>query len=324
MDLFSGGLELENKKILVTGGAGFVGSNLVNELHKSGNEIIVIDNFVEGHIENLNPILDDIKLIDSDIRDEKVIEGLAKEDIDVIFHLAASFANEKSVREPILDMEVNIGGTVRLLEFARHNNVERFVYTASSSSFGKSASLPTTEDVKHNPSTPYAISKLTGEYYTLAYYKLYGLDTSSVCYFNVYGPGEYPGEYRNVIPKFILKAINNEALVITGTGEETRDFTYVSDAVAGTILAGEKQNAIGESFNLGSGIETNIKSLAEIINRLCENDAGIKYVSNRNWDMVNRRVTSIEKARKSLGYDPATDIETGIAKTVDWFKEVIE
>jgi len=161
---------------------------------------------------------------------------------------------------------------------------------------------------------------LAGEFYTLAYYKLYGLKTSSVCYFNVYGPGEYPGKYRNVIPNFISRAFTGEPLLITGSGEETRDFTYVLDAVAGTILAGEKEKAKGESFNLGSGKETTIRTLAETINRLCDNKAGIEYVSNRNWDSIDRRGTSIIKARKMLGYNPEVDIEKGIAMTIEWFR----
>jgi UDP-glucose 4-epimerase len=317
-------LELENKKILVTGGSGFIGSNLVKELYKSGNEIIVIDNFVEGNIGNLAPIINDIKLINRDIRDESIFRDLANENIDVIFHLAANFANEKSIQQPVLDMEVNIGATLKLLEFARHNNIDRLIYTSSSSSYGKSESFPITEDSKHNPSTPYSISKLAGEYYTLAYYKLYGLKTSSVCFFNVYGPGEYPGKYRNVIPNFISRALAGEPLKITGSGEETRDFTYVSDAVAGTILAGEKEKAKGESFNLGTGKETKIRTLAEIINRLCDNKAGIEYVRNRNWDSIDRRGTSIMKARKLLGYTPEVDLENGIAMTIEWLRGLIK
>lgn len=315
---------MENKRILITGGAGFIGSNLAIELYERGNSIVIVDNLIEGRKENLDMIKKDILFINVDIRDEKLYEVLSREDIDVIYHMAANFANVKSIENPIMDMEVNIAGTVKLLEFARQNGVKRFIYGASSSSFGFSAHLPIKEEQKHNPSTPYSISKLAAEYYTLAYNKIYGVETSSVIYFNVYGPREYSGMYRNVIPNFIHLALKNKPPIITGDGEETRDFTYVSDAVEGTILAGERKEAIGESFNIGSGKETKIKTLAEIINDICGNNAGIKYIERRKWDTVKRRVASIEKSKELLGYNPIVELDVGLPKTVNWFKENVK
>jgi nucleoside-diphosphate-sugar epimerase len=305
-------------KILVTGGAGAVGSNLINELIKE-NEIVVIDDLSSGHIENLP---DGVTFVEGSICDESILEKVFSGKIDVVYHLAAFFANQNSIEHPVDDLKVNGEGTLKLLMHSVKNKVDRFIYSSSSCVYGNKDGELQEEDTNYDIGTPYAMTKLLGEHYVNLYSKLYGLKTVILRYFNSYGPGEKPGMYRNVIPNWIDLALKGKELVITGTGHETRDFTYVGDIVKGTILAGNNKNAVGKVINLGNGKDTEIVKIAEMINKITGNKAGINYKPKREWDHVMKRKADITHAMDVLGYLPKIELEEGIKKTVDWIKEL--
>jgi len=313
---------LTDKIIVVTGGAGAIGSNIVNSLN-SDNKVIVIDDLSSGYLSNVEKPEQTV-FYESSILDTLVLEEVFKQKTHIVFHAAAHFANQNSVEHPEKDLNTNALGTLRMLECACRSGVDRFVYISSSCVYGNGNAIVTEDDLASTLDTPYAIHKLMGEYYTNYCSKLYGLNTVVLRYFNSYGPREAAGKYRNVIPNFFYKAMNHQSLTITGTGNETRDFTFVKDIVEGTILAATREEALGEVFNLGTGIETKIIDLANKINEITENPAGIEFRPRRDWDYVSRRVASIEKAKNLLGYSPQVDLDEGLNLTYDWFKENYE
>ena len=311
---------IENKTVLVTGGAGAIGSNLVKELIKHDCTIYVLDDLSSGY-EDIVPKDSHVNLIVGSILDDKLLDEIFTKKIDVVFHLAALFANQNSVDHPEKDLSVNVLGTLKLLKRASKFKIERFIYTGTSCVYGSTTNAEETLTNFHLD-TPYAISKLTGEHYVRQYGELYGLNTVIVRFFNSFGPGEKPGKYRNVIPNFIWKAMHNEPLTIYGTGDETRDFNWMGNAVQALILAATQNNIFGEVFNIGSGKETSIKDLAKIINRVVGNTAETIYVPRRNWDTICRRMANITKTKKLLGYNPDIDgFEDKIRQTYLWIKE---
>lgn len=311
------------KRILVTGGAGFIGSNLVKTLLKAEPErIIVIDDLSAG-FKWLLPQDPRIYFIRGSILDDERMKRAFSFKPHIVFHLAAHFANQNSVDHPETDLLVNGLGTLKTLEYANLVGVERFVYASSGCSvYGSQAPLPLKEDfISLHLDTPYQINKLVGELYCNYFHDYYKLPVAIARYFNVYGPREVPGKYRNVIPNFMWWAMHNQPLPITGTGEETRDFTYVDDVIDGTLRMGIMEEAIGEAVNLASGVETRIIDLANMINEVTGSTAGVIFKPRRDWDKAIRRRASIEKARKLLGYQPKTDMGTGLKKVYCWFKE---
>jgi len=314
-----------DKKIFVTGGAGFIGSNLVKYLVEKTNvsKVIVLDDLSSGH-DWLLPNDDRVILVKGSILDEEKLKRCFLEKPDIVFHLAAHFANQNSVEHPETDLLVNGLGTLKVLQYASIANVSRFIYASSGCSvYGHDAPLPFREDMPPtlHYDTPYQIHKLLGELYCNYFHFYYKLPIVNLRFFNVYGPGEVPGRYRNVIPNFIYWALNKKPLPITGTGEETRDFTYVEDIVEGCLRAAIIPEAVGEAFNLASEKETKIIDLAKMINKLTGNDAGIIFKPKRSWDRSIRRRAAIEKAKRMLGYRPKVDIREGLRRTVKWFKE---
>ena len=310
------------KKILVTGGAGAIGSNLSRALAQAGAQVIVLDNLSSAERWNV-PSLPNILFVEGDIRDEVKLKRVFFERPDLIFHLAAFFANQNSVDHPETDLEVNGLGTLRLLEYSVLSGVERFVYASSGCSiYGSSAPLPLKEEfMSMHLSTPYQITKMLGELYGNFFYHHYNLPVVKARFFNSYGPGELPGQYRNVIPNFIYWAMKGLPLPITGSGEETRDFTYVGDIVDGLLRAGVMESAIGQEFNLASGVETQIVDLAHQINTATGNTAGIHFVARRKWDTKSRLRASIERANQLLGYAPSTPFDAGLQHAIRWFEE---
>jgi len=311
------------KRILVTGGAGCIGSNLVRTLLKAEPEkVIVIDDFSASYEWNL-PSDPRVSLIRGSVLDDEKMKGAFSFRPHYVFHLAAHFANQNSVDHPETDLLVNGLGTLKALEYANLVQVERLVFASSGCSvYGSQAPLPLKEEyVSLHLDTPYQIHKLLGELYCNYFYNYYGLPVAIARYFNVYGPGEVPGKYRNVIPNFIWWAMHGRPLPITGTGEETRDFTFVEDIVDGTLRMGVVDGAVGEAINLASETETRVIDLANLINELTRNGAGMAFKPRRDWDKVIRRRASIEKARKILGYAPKTDIKAGLKRTYDWILE---
>jgi nucleoside-diphosphate-sugar epimerase len=312
-----------NKRVLITGGAGCIGSNLTKALLKADPEKIVIIDDLSASFEWNIPKHPKVVFIHGSILDEEKMKRAFSYKPHYVFHLAAHFANQNSVDHPETDLLVNALGTLKTLEYANLIGFERFVFASSGCSvYGSQAPLPLREDfVSLHLDTPYQINKLVGELYCNYFHDYYKLPVAIARYFNVYGPGEVPGRYRNVIPNFIWWAMHNQPLPITGTGEETRDFTFVDDIVDGTLRMGVVEEAIGEAINLASGTETRIIDLANWINEITGNRAGVVFKPGRDWDKAIRRRASIEKARRILGYEPKTDMKAGLRRVYEWISE---
>lgn len=309
--------------VLVTGGAGSIGSNLVGALADTGARLILIlDDLSSGYEWNI-PRKTNILFVIGSVTDDIALKRVFFEQPKYVFHLAAFFANQNSVDYPEKDLEVNGQGTLKLLEYSLFNRVERFVYASSGCSiYGSSAPLPLTEEfMSMNLSTPYQITKMLGELYCNFFLNHHGVKVVKARFFNSYGPGEVPGQYRNVIPNFIYWAMKGDALPITGTGEETRDFTFVEDLVDGLLRAGFYKDAVGQEFNLASGEETRIVDLANMINETTGNKAGITFSKRRKWDTKSRLLASVERARNLVGYDPKVDFNEGLQRTIEWFRQ---
>jgi len=310
------------KIVLVTGGAGAIGSNLVRGLGAAGARVIVLDDLSSAEPWNI-PSIPNLLFVQGDILDEVKLKRVFFERPQIVFHLAAFFANQNSVDHPERDLMVNGMGTLRLMEYSVFTGVDRFVYASSGCSiYGNEAPLPLREEfMSLHLTTPYQITKMLGELYGNFFNHHYGLKVVKTRFFNSYGPGEVPGQYRNVIPNFIYWAMSGCPLPITGSGEETRDFTFVGDITDGLLRAGHFESAIGEEFNLASGRETSIVDLARKINAAVGNAAGIRHAERRKWDTKLRLLASVDKARRLIGYNPNTDFDGGLKATIDWFKE---
>ncbi len=317
-------LEAFNEKIvLVTGGAGSIGSILVKTLSNlETKKIVIIDDLSSSYEWNI-PASPKVAFIKGNILDDEKLRWAFKEKPQIVYHLAAHFANQNSVDNPETDLMVNGMGTLKVLEHAHLVGVERFIYASSGCGiYGADSKMPFEEhDVSMKLYTPYQVTKMLGELYTNYYYNLYHLPIVNARFFNSYGPGEVPGKYRNVIPNFFYWAISKQPLPITGTGDETRDFTYVGDIVSGLLSMVYYKEAIGEAFNLGTAREIRIGDLAEWINEITGNKAGIVFKERRDWDRKNRLLASIEKARKILGYSPSMDFKEGLKQVNAWFIE---
>ena len=315
--------DYKGKSILITGGAGCIGSNLTRALIEAeAARIIVLDDLSAAEKWNV-PVAPGVVFVEGSILDEEVLKWVFTRKIDYVFHLAAHFANQNSVDHPETDLLVNGTGTLKVLEYAHLTGVEKFVFASSGCSvYGSQAPLPLKEDfVSLHLDTPYQITKLLGELYCNFFHNYYGLPVAIARYFNVYGPGEVPGAYRNVIPNFIYWALQGRPLPITGTGDETRDFTFVDDIVDGTLRLGVTPQAVGDAFNLASEVETKIIDIANLVNEVTGNKSGVEFVARRDWDKIIRRRASIEKAGTVLGYSPDTKVEDGIKRTHSWIIE---
>jgi len=315
--------EYENKIVLVTGGAGCIGTNLCKKLAElNAKKVIILDNLSSAYEWNI-PKAKNIAFVKGDILDDEMLKRVFKEKPDYVFHLAAHFANQNSVDNPETDLMVNGLGTLKVLQYAHLVGVKRFVYSSSGCGvYGLESKMPFEEhDISISLHTPYQVTKLLGELYTNYFHNLYNLQIVNARFFNVFGPGEVPGRYRNVIPNFFYWAMNGLALPITGDGTETRDWTYVDDIINGLLAMGIKEEAVGEAINLGSGKEHRVIDMANMVNRLTGNDAGVVYVERRDWDVKTRLLSSIEKAKKLLRYQPQMEFEDGLEKVHEWFTE---
>jgi nucleoside-diphosphate-sugar epimerase len=260
--------------------------------------------------------------VKGDVRNDRDLKRVFGESPTMVFHLAAFFANQNSLDYPEESAEVDVLGLMKLLGYSRLASVERFVYASSGCAiYGSYPEMPLREDfISMHLTTPYQINKMTGEMYCNLYHYMYGLQTVNCRFFNSYGPGEAPGQYRNVIPNFVYWAMKGLPLPITGNGEETRDFTNVLDLVQGLLKAGAYESAVGQNFNLAAGREIPIIELAELINRVVGNDAGVVFKERRKWDTKPRLLASIDKAQELIGYTPLIDFESGLLKNVEWFR----
>jgi len=302
------------RRILVTGGAGFVGSRLVARLADAGARVTVLDDLFTGRAEAVPAGVD---LVVGTVTDESLVRELV-ERATLVLHLAARNIIA-STANPQDDYATNIGGTLNVLLAAREARVERVVYTSSASIYGNPRSIPINEEDSLEPLSPYAVSKLAGEHYCFAFYESYGTPVSAVRYSNIYGPGQRPDNpYCGVVSKFFAGAIAGDVLRIHGDGEQTRDFTYIDDAVEATILAAIHPRAEGEVFNVGTGIETSVNDLAATIAAVLDRDVATEPVDRRDVDNIRRRVVNIEKARRMLRWSPQVTLEHGLARTARW------
>ena len=313
----------QNSTILITGGAGAVGGNLCRKLSLLGaKKIIILDNLSSSYEWNI-PKIQEIMFIKGDILDDAILKRVFKEKPMYIFHLAAHFANQNSVDNPEKDLMINGLGILKVLQYSQLIGVKRFVYSSSGCGvYGLESKMPFEEhDVSIHLHTPYQVTKLLGELYTNYFYNLYNVPIVNARFFNSFGPGEVPGKYRNVIPNFFFWALQGKSLPITGEGTETRDWTYVGDIVNGLLAMGVKEEAIGEAFNLGASKEQKVINMANIVNKLTGNPAGIEFKDRRDWDVKTRLLSCITKAEKVLGYKPCMNFEDGLKETHKWFVE---
>ena len=309
----------KNIKVLITGGFGAIGYNLAQKLQKDDKyEIHIIDNLSAGSA-NFSPKLTFTYLDLSN--SEKVNNFFKHYQPNVIFHLAAHFANQNSVDHPISDTYTNVIGSINLFE-AQKNNSEllKIVYASSSCVYGNCDIMTETANVRPYE-TPYAINKFVGELYCKYYAEIHKIPSVCIRLFNSFGPGEMPGNYRNVIPNFINKALNNEDILITGTGNETRDFTYIDDTIDLLIKSAESQYINAEVFNAGTGKKLSIKELAENIIKLTNSTSKILYTSPRGWDHIKDRCSDISKSSALLGYKPESILKEGLTETINWLKK---
>lgn len=318
----------KGKTILVTGGAGGIGSNLIIALSMlvgESGKIVVIDNLSsikDRKPWNVTP-LSNIQFVEGDVRSDIDLKRVFRDEISIVFHLAAFFANQNSVDFPETSADVDVIGQIKLLEYARLAKIDRFVYASSGCAiYGSYGQMPLKEDfISMHLTTPYQINKMTGEMYCNFYAHHYGMEIVNCRFFNSYGPGEVPGQYRNVIPNFIYWAMKGQALPITGSGEETRDFTYVLDLVQGLIKSGYYKEAAGENFNLAAGREISIKEMADLVMEATGSKTPICFRPKRKWDTKTRLLASIEKAENLIQYRPIVDFKEGFLKNIEWFKD---
>jgi len=317
-DIYS---EYDGKTILVTGGAGAIGGNLCRKLSDlNAKKIIILDDLSSSYEWNI-PRARNIMFVKGSILDDEMLKRVFKERPEYVFHLAAHFANQNSVDNPEIDLMVNGMGILKVLEYSQLVDIKRFVYSSSGCGvYGLDSKMPFEEhDTSISLHTPYQVTKLIGELYTNYFHNLYGMPIVNARFFNVFGPGEVPGRYRNVIPNFFYWAMNGQPLPITGDGTETRDWTYVDDIIRGLLAMGVVEEAIGEAFNLGSAKEHRVIDMANIVNKLTGNEAGVVFAERRNWDVKCRLLSSVEKAKKVLGYTPQTRFDEGLRNVFQWF-----
>ncbi|MCD4786024.1 MAG: SDR family oxidoreductase [Candidatus Eremiobacteraeota bacterium] len=306
---------IKSRTYLVTGGAGFIGSNICRELLRRDQQVRVFDNFSTGRMSNLEDIAGKIEIIRGDLRDLSSVTD-AVEGADFILHQGALPSVPRSVRDPIASNETNVAGTLNILVAARYKGVRRVVYASSSSVYGDTEILPKVETMKPDPLSPYALTKLTGEHYCRIFYKIYGVETVCLRYFNVFGPYQDPSsQYAAVVPRFITAYMKGEAPTIYGDGEQSRDFTYIENVVNANLLATEAQDAPGKVFNIACGNRYTVNHLAGIIGKIIKSDIKPVHISSRTGD-VKHSLADITAAREILKYDPAISLEEGLRKTI--------
>lgn len=308
------------KNILVTGGAGAIGFNLVRAvLDLNPEKVIIIDDLSSGHIKNI-PKDKRIIFVKGDIADDIILKKAFKQKIDLVFHLAAHFANQNSIEHPIKDLLSNGLGTLKLLELSRANKVKKFVYFSTSCIYKSKDEKLKETDLDLQFETPYAISKYIGEKYVNFYHQFHDLPTVVLRIFNSFGPGERSGQYRNVIPNFMYRGFTNRSLIITGTGKETRNFTFVGNIVLGAIKAAMSKKTDGQTINLGSDRKITILQLANHIKKLTGNKKEIIFKPRRKWDNSTVRDGSLVLAKKLINFKATTPFKIGLAIAVNWMK----
>jgi nucleoside-diphosphate-sugar epimerase len=305
---------------LVTGGAGFIGSHIASALSAGGARVRILDDLSTGHRENIEEIGGDIDFIQGSVADEQLL-AKAFENVELIFHEAAIPSVPRSVEAPRNTHVASVDGTFSLLLAAKEAGVKRVVYAASSSAYGDQPTLPKTEQMPPDPLSPYAVAKLVGEYYCRVFTRVYGLETVSLRYFNVFGPRQDPGsQYSGVVSRFISALLNNERPVIFGDGEQSRDFTYIDNVVAANLSAASAPNAVGKVINVANGQRITLNQLLEELKQLTgRTEVTAEYREPRVGD-VRHSLADISMARELLGYESRVDLRQGLQRTLDWWK----
>jgi len=305
---------------LVTGGAGFIGSHIAAALMAEGARVRVLDDLSTGHRENIEEIGGDLDFINGSVADEQLLNKVL-EDVEVVFHEAAIPSVPRSVEEPRQTHIASVDGTFSLLDAARRNNVRRVVYAASSSAYGDQPTLPKVEHMLPDPLSPYAVAKLVGEYYCQVFTRVYGLETVSLRYFNVFGPRQDPGsQYSGVVSRFISTLLSDERPVIYGDGEQSRDFTYIDNVVFANMRAASAADASGKVINVANGQRITLNELlAELKDLTGKQDVTAEYREPRVGD-VRHSLADITLAQQFLGYESKVDLREGLQRTIDWWK----
>lgn len=312
---------LRLEKVLVTGGAGFIGSHIVDALIVEDREVYVLDNLHSGKMENIAQHLgrEGFHFIKGDIRDRKTVK-LAVHKVDAVIHEAALVGVARSIGDPNLTNDVNVAGTLNLLKASSDAGIKRFIYASSAAVYGKTEKLPNREDAPTEPASPYAASKLAAEKHCRAFHLTHGLETVSLRYFNVYGPRQTYDQYSGVITNFIRNLSKNKPPIIYGDGDQTRDFVNVQDVVEATMLSLNRKSVVGEEINIATGEPTTINRLAEmLLNITGKTDLKPKHTDPRPGD-IRHSYADISKAKKLLGYVPKTPLKEGLTKLVEWYK----
>jgi UDP-glucose 4-epimerase len=313
--------QFKGKRILVTGGAGFIGRNLVSWLARGGSEVTVLDDLFTGRLENLRGVDETCAFVRGSVTDRELIASLMAES-DVVFHLAARNIIA-STRDPYEDFQTNIGGTLNVLAAAREHPIDRVVYASSASVYGNPRHLPINEDDRVSLLTPYAVSKFAGEGYCQAFYESYAVPVVVVRYSNVFGPGQDPqNPYCGVVARFMKRASESLPLELHGDGEQTRDFTYVDDVIEATLSAALSKKAVGEVFNVATGIETSVSALARLVLDLYGRQVAPVSIDRRDIDNIRRRVLNVEKIRRTLRWTPRIPLAAGLQRTCEWLRQL--
>lgn len=308
-------------KVLVTGGAGFIGSNLADGLIEQGAKVVIIDNFATGFRENLEEIRGSFEFVEGDLNDDSALKKAIK-DVEIVFHQAALPSVPRSVDNPAETHEACVNATFNLLLKAKENNVRRFIYAASSSAYGNQEILPKVETMKPEPLSPYAAAKLMGEYYCSVFNEVYGLEAISLRYFNVFGPRQNPSSfYSGVISRFIDALMSGKTPVIYGDGEQSRDFTYIANVVDANIKAAQTNKGFGESINTANGERITLNELLETLKKITgKEDVEADYQAERKGDVEHSQADNT-KAKEIYGYEKLVGLEEGLQKTIDWWKQ---
>lgn len=307
-------------KFLVTGGAGFIGSNICRQLVADGCFVRVVDNLLTGKKSNLSDVTNKIEFIEADMGDEDVARSAMK-GVDIVLHQGALPSVPLSVDDPAATHKHCVDATFTLLLAARDAGVKRFVYAASSSAYGDTPTLPKIETMLTSPLSPYAVAKMVGEYYAKVFYKVFGLETISLRYFNVFGPYQNPkSQYAAAIPAFVTSILKNESPTIFGDGQQSRDFTYIDNVVRANLLAARVERTAGEVVNIAGGECVTVNEVIDSINNALGKDIKPTYVKSRKGD-VKHSFADISLAEKTIGYKPMVDFEQGLEKSIDWYKK---
>ena len=308
-------------RYVVTGGAGFIGSNTVEELVRRGHSVVVLDDLSGGKEDNLAEVRNKITFIKGSITDIETVRK-AMHEAEYVLHLAARTSVPRSVKDPIETNKINIDGTLNVLVAARDAKVKRLVFAASSSAYGETPTLPKTEAMQPAPISPYGVTKFVGELYAQVFGRCYGLENVSLRYFNIFGPRQDPSSpYSGVLAKFCTAFLEEGQPVIFGDGEQTRDFTYVENAVQANLLACEAPNVSGKIFNIGMGSRSSLNQTVELLRKISGKPLEVKYDPPRDGD-IRDSLADITEARKFLGYDPQVGFEEGLRRTIDWYRAV--